>query len=331
MDCWTITEIFRHKTASTLTCRDMAQEREVADYNHMDVWLPFCEILSPHFLGGPVLSSERPRKGRRFNVEKKERKKKAESWNEVEQFPCPLFSCLLTLSTSATLMSCVNPHGTERRGPFPSLHSPLSSPTRADCRNYQNIWKKKKRGGGRGWDPLVPFNKSQTLWEQQEPCLHQRPRPLFKVSLSKSHPKTPTLFSVPVPASSRPQAPFQPCSFCTNLSLPCPQAQGPFPPPLRAAHSTRTQRLFFCRCYIHTRSRLSAATQPQHSHSTHTPFTELLTHAPNHRKEFHDHTTEGQKRETWQLQLCFRWAGILTRILTPAAEALKRCIFNCLT
>lgn len=63
----------------------MAQEQEVADYNDMDVWLPFCEILSPHFLGGSALSSERPRKGRRFSVEKKQKKKKtkAESWNEA--------------------------------------------------------------------------------------------------------------------------------------------------------------------------------------------------------------------------------------------------------
>lgn len=220
-------------------------------------------------------------------------------------------------------MSHVNPCGTERRGPFPSLRSPLRVPLPGPTVETIKTFEKKKRGGGgRGRDPLVLFNKSQTLWEQQEPCLHQRPWPLFKASPSKSHPKPPTLFSVPAPASSRPQAPFQPCSFCTKRSH-------PFPPPLCAAHSTRTQRLFFCRCYIHTRSRLSAATQPQHSHSTHAPFTDLRTHAPNHRKEFHNRPTKGQKWETWQLQLRFRWAWLFKRIPAPAAAPLKRCIFNC--
>lgn len=70
--------------------------------------------------------------------------------------------------------------------PFPKpLFSTSFPPTRADCRNYQNIKKggmregrrrKKSWGvGGREWDPLVVVgNKSQTLWEQQEPSLHHR-------------------------------------------------------------------------------------------------------------------------------------------------------------
>lgn len=221
----------------------------------------------------------------------------------------------------------------QSRGPFPSLHPPLRVPLPEPTVGTIKTFEKKRGGGGgggRGRDPLVPFNKSQTLWEQQGPCLHQRPWPLFKASPSKSHPKTPALFSVPAPASSRPQAPFQPCSFCTKLS-PLPTSSAPSLLPPCAAPSTRTQRLFFCRCYIHTRSGLGAATQPQHSHSAHAPLTDLLTHASNHRKEFHNRTTKGQKWETWKLQLRFRWGGGLRRIPAPATASLKRCIFNCST
>lgn len=144
MNCWTIKEIFRHKTPSTLTCRDMAREQEVADYNHMDVWLPFCETLSSHFLGRPVLSSERPGKGRRFNVQKK--KKKLRAGIRRNSFPAlfsPVF--LNPLHICYTHVSCKPPwHREERPLSQPPFSTPCS-PSRADCRNYQNIWGEKKK------------------------------------------------------------------------------------------------------------------------------------------------------------------------------------------
>lgn len=97
----------------------------------------------------------------------KESKIKELEWGGTASLPSILLS-LLTLCTSATLMSCVNPYGTERRGPFPSLHSPLWVPVAELTVGTIKTFGKKRRGGGRGWNPLVPFNKSQTLSEQQE-------------------------------------------------------------------------------------------------------------------------------------------------------------------
>lgn len=231
-----------------------------------------------------------------------------------------------------THVSCKPPwHREERPLSQPPFSIP-SSPTRADCRNYQNIWKKKKEEEEAGAE--IPWCRSIN---------HKH---------SKSS-ESPASIRDLGPSSKPPWAsPTQRPPHCSQrLSRPLqdpklPSSPAPFAPTsLSPAHKLRAsslplsvlltapghKRLFFCRCYIHTRSRLSAATQPQHSHSTHAPFTELLTHAPNHRKEFHDRTTKGEKRETWQLQLCFRWAGIFRCILTPATESLKRCIFNCLT
>lgn len=84
-----------------------------------------------------------PEKEQHFNVEKK---KKAESWNEAQQFPSPaLFSFSYPLHICCTH---VNPCGSERRGPFPSLHSPPLFPLPELTVGTIKTLKKKRGGGG---------------------------------------------------------------------------------------------------------------------------------------------------------------------------------------
>lgn len=195
--------------------------------------------------------------------------------------------------------------------------STLSPPTRADCRNYQNIWKKKEEEEG----AEIPWCRSIN----------------HKHSGSS---KSPASIRDLGPSSKPPRAsPTQrppPCSQCLPQPLQdpkLPSSPAPFapstlspPPSPSMCRSEHQDTETFLLPVLHSHS-----LQAQRCHSTTTqPFnTDLRTHAPNHRKEFHNRPTKGQKWETWQLQLHFRWAWIFKRILAPAAEPLKRCIFNC--
>lgn len=149
----------------------------------------------------------------------------------------------------------------------------------------------------------MPFNKSQTLWEQQEPCLYQRPWPPLQSIPEQVPPKDPH----PV-LSACPSLFKTPSSLAALLllhqppALPCPQAQGPFPSPSMYCSQHQDTETFLLPV-LHSHS-----LQAQRCHFTTTqPFnTRTLHRAPNHRKEFDNRTTKGQKRETWQLQLRFR-------------------------
>lgn len=117
---------------------------------------------------------------------KKKRKKNgwALEWGGTVSQPSPLL--FLSLPSPHLLHSCKPLWLREERPPFQSLYSPPLFPlpelTVGTIKTLKRGgWgkggeEKKSWGvGGREWDPLVVVgNKSQTLWEQQEPSLHHR-------------------------------------------------------------------------------------------------------------------------------------------------------------
>lgn len=125
------------------------------------------------------------------------------------------FPASLSFSLNPLHICCthVNPCGTERRGPFPSLHSPTRPPPPHHHPplglTVGTIKTQKRRGGGGamkgrwvGRDPAVVLcNKSQTLWEQ----------PGTPASITE--PSAPRLQSLPERASPAhrpyPHAPFR--------------------------------------------------------------------------------------------------------------------------
>lgn len=76
----------------------------------------------------------------------KERGKKAESWNEAEQFPS---LALFSFSLNPLHICCThaNPCSKGRRGPFPSIHSPPLVPLAELTVGTIKTLKKKK-----GWE-----------------------------------------------------------------------------------------------------------------------------------------------------------------------------------
>lgn len=183
-------------------------------------------------------------------------------WGATVSQPSPLLFLSYPLHICCTH---VNPCGSERRGPFPSLHSPplfplpeLTVGTIKTLKKRSRGWRKKKKSwgvGGRERDPLVVGNKSQTLWEQQEPCLHPRAlSPFFKAPLSMQSPS-------PSQGPPAPCAGFSPFPSLRLGSSPDPFAHYPLHQPfsklrgsLSLTHNLRAPSLPLSLCLSQART-----------------------------------------------------------------------------